>query len=369
MQKQLIKEKLRIDLREKYRHTFLGNWAGKNLSAQHRFCDSDDGSVILSFLGDPVIQSFDAGKTWDYYSGRRTWPFADQGIFRVGQLLMAIEGGREFFLSYDGGITWGPRQKIPSAGDMLFSGIGKIRRNFFTTTMTTDGQIIIAGDYSLGRPEIDGDAICTISSGNWGESWEFSRLFTPAEPLPKAPEGFGEPVVVETPNRELWMVFRTLYGELWQCISQDGGLTWNTPTPTGLASPISNFYAKRLPDSGATVLCWNFTKPSTWDVSQPRTNLVFSVSHDNCRTWSCPVVVEPCGGEYPTIHFMDEDMFIMYQSSPGRGKRLWAECGLTLVRYDKKEVDSLPAWTTETIQPYIDDGLVAHWLAVNCKDE
>jgi len=170
------------------------------------------------------------------------------------------------------------------------------------------------------------------------------------------------------------MVFRTLYGELWQSISRDGGLTWNTPTPTGLASPIANCYAKRLPDSGATVLCWNLTKPGTADdfgsqssLYRPRTNLVFAISHDNCRTWSCPIVVEEQGGFYPTIHFAGDDMFIMYQSSPDTKAHPWYKYGLTLVSYDKKEVDLLPAWTTETIQPYIDKGLVAHWLALACR--
>lgn len=367
--KQQIKEKLRIDLREKYGNTLLREWQGKNLPAMHRFCVSGDDSVILSFDANPVIQSHDRGKTWDYYQGRRTWRPFNTGYLQIGRYVLGIRGGCEYWRSIDGGISWGPSLWIKSAQDAHFSAIG--RWNYFTAMITLTGRIILAGDYSLGKPDMGPDVICTISSGDWGESWEFSRLFRPASPLPSAPEGFAEPAVAEMPNGELWMVMRALYGELWQCISQDGGLTWNEPTPTGLASPISNCYAKRLPGSGATVLCWNFTIPGAatdhFLLHRPRNNLVFAVSHDNCRTWSCPIVVEENNGEYPTIHFTEQDMFIMYQSSDEK-IRPWADRGLTLVRYDRREVDMLPAWTKKTIQPYIDEGLVAHWLAVNCKE-
>ena len=58
----------------------------------------------------------------------------------------------------------------------------------------------------------------------------------------------------------------------------------------------------------------------------------------------------------------------MYQSSPGDDRQDWHKHGLTLVTYDRKEVDALPAWTTETIQPYIEAGLVRHWLALACEE-
>ncbi|MFH1737996.1 MAG: hypothetical protein ABIH23_03230, partial [bacterium] len=59
-------------------------------------------------------------------------------------------------------------------------------------------------------------------------------------------------------------------------------------------------------------------------------------------------------------------MFIIYQSSHEKINK-WGDYGLTLVSYDRKEVDALPAWTIETIQPYIDAGLVAHWHAVGLQ--
>ncbi len=368
-----IKPKIRTELRSTYPDLFKP-WKGKNLSAQHRFIDIGDGSVILSFRADPILQSWDDGKTWDLYDGPINFPPCDVGLYRSENNWIAIRGGVDLWFSFNYGKKWEGPVKIPTADSHHYRGIGK--PNVFSTIMTTGGRLIIVADNWLGQEGPDGQLISAVSSDDFGRTWTVSRLFGPAAPLPNGPEGFGEPAVVEMPSDWLWMVMRTLYGELWQCISRDGGVTWNDPTPTGLASPIANCYAKRHPDSGATVLCWNLTKPGAvndfrkqYSLYGPRTNLVFAVSHDNCRTWSCPVVVEEKGGFYPTIHFSEKDMFIMYQSSPDEIKHPWHEYGLTMVTYDKKEVDSLPAWTAETIQPYIDKGLVAHWLALACNKE
>ena len=168
MQKQLIKERLRIDLREKYRYTLLGNWQGKSLSATHVFCDSDDGLLILNFTGGPVIQSEDGGKTWGYYRGSRKWPSSDTGMFRQGDCLFALYNGRRYKWSVDGGMTWGPERLIPSAKDMHFSEIGD--KNYFTAMMTLEGRIVVAGDYSLGKPDVDADVICVASTADWGAS-------------------------------------------------------------------------------------------------------------------------------------------------------------------------------------------------------
>jgi len=369
-QKTAIKELLRIDLREKYRDTLFRKWEGKDLSATIIADALDYDSLILSFMGDPVIQSFDGGKNWDYYSGPRHWPKANM-IMGSRDFLIAIQGGRTFQRSYDGGIRWGEELTIPSAQEVHFDRISKAL--CFSGILTRRGRVVLANSYWTGQEGPDGELLSTTVSDDWGETWEVSRLFGPASPLPSGPEGFGEPAIVEQKSGWLWMVFRTLYGELWQAISQDGGLSWYPPTPTGLVSPIANCYAKRHPDSGATVLAWNMTKPGTapafksrGSLYRPRTNLVFAVSQDNCRTWSCPVVVDEGAALYPKIFFSNDDMFIVYQSSD-KAVYGWQDLGLTMVTYDRKEVDALPAWTTETIQPYIEQGLVAHWLSVACR--
>jgi len=180
---------------------------------------------------------------------------------------------------------------------------------------------------------------------------------------------------VQLPSGWLWMVMRSVYGELWQCISHDGGETWNHPTPTGLVSPIANCAAMREPTTGATVLVWNAAQPGPSQefsdnpsIYRPRTNLVFSVSHDNTRTWTEPVVVEEQEGQYAAIHFAAGRMFIMYQSSNSTEWTPWEKMGLTLVAYDIEDVLNMPAWTSETIQPWIDRGLVRHWRSLQCQE-
>jgi len=180
--------------------------------------------------------------------------------------------------------------------------------------------------------------------------------------------------VVELPSRWLWMVMRSEYGELWQCESRDGGETWHRLSPTGFVSPIANCYAAREPATGATVLAWNATQPGLGrdfhekqSLYRPRTNLCFAVSHDNTRTWTEPVVVESGNGQYPTIGFAAGRMFIMYQSDDGEGYTPWSEMGLTLVAYDIDDVLRLPAWTSETIKPWVDRGLIRHWRAMACE--
>jgi len=383
--KRQIKEKLRIDIREKYRSSFFQKWEGRELNAHHRFVSLNDGSLIMYFSlpgknkkqADLVIQSNDDGKTWNYYTDLTTWPPSNLGIFRIGRYSIAIKGWESFWQSYDYERTWGPERPIPSS-DKHFVGLGV--PNCFSAIMiqkgTYAGRIVLVADHFLGQEGPDAQLIGSIYTDDFGDTWHSSPLFWPPDPLPKGPEGFGEPAVVEMPSGWLWMVMRTLYGELWQSISRDGGASWRTPSPTGLASPISNCYAKREPQTGATVLCWNLTKPGIStdfrdrsSLYRPRTNLVFSVSKDNCRTWTCPVTVEEKGGFYPTIHFTEKSMFLMYQSTPDETKYDWHEFGLTLVSYDRREVLALPAWTRETIQPFIEKGLVAHWLALACDKE
>jgi len=380
-----IKELLRIDLREKYRDTYFNNWEGRDLSAHHRFVDMDrEGIVRMVFAlplphknrADLVIESCDGGETWEEYYGPKIYPPQSLGIFSRGKYQLALRGAEEFWRSFDGGYTWSAAHRVTTADDLMVDGLGL--PNAFSAIMissgTYAGRIVIVADHFLGQEGPDGQLIGSLYTDDWGESWHSSRLFFPHDPLPFGPEGFGEPAVVEMPSGWLWMVMRSLYGELWQCVSRNGGASWNNPTPTGLASPIANCYAVREPWTGAIVLSWNLTKPGTsqsfrdrGSLYRPRTNLVFSVSHDNCRTWTVPVTVEEQGRFYPTIHFAGDRMFIMYQSSPDEEANPWHKYGLTLVAYNRKEVLTMPAWTMETIQPFIDAGLVAHWRALACQ--
>ena len=216
----------------------------------------------------------------------------------------------------------------------------------------------------------------SIQNGFRDLAWRRSPVVEPPSPLPKALEGFGEPAVVELSDGTCWMVFRSVYGHLWQTVSSDGGLTWGPSSSTGLASPLSNVKARRIPGTDAVVLCWNNAVPGPSrdfgaipSVYRPRAPLVFSVSHDNCKSWCCPVTIYEGTGVYPQIGFSEKSMFVSYMSNPNPRVGSGAPYGLTVSVYDKQSVLNLPVWTQKTIQPFISAGRVAHWLALNARPE
>ena len=89
--------------------------------------------------------------------------------------------------------------------------------------------------------------------------------------------------------------------------------------------------------------------------------LAIAVSHDSCRTWSCPTIIDERKSVYANLHFSDNELFVHYEfQSPGATKY---QTGLAV--YTLKELANQPAWTHESIQPYIDAGLVAPWLERN----
>ncbi len=241
--------------------------------------------------------------------------------------------------------------------------------------MTSKGRIIAPVDHLLGREGPDPDQIGTLVSDDGGKTWFRKETFGPPRPLPDRPEGFGEPAVVELPDGKCWMVFRTIFGQLWQAVSEDGGLNWGRPGPTGLASPLSAVNAKRIPGSDSIVLVWNHVQPGPSKdfghcpgIYRPRSPLVFSVSHDQGRSWSCPVIIEKGTGVYPSIFFSEKEMFLVYLFNPDPAVRSGASYDIMFVAYQKQDVLNQSAWTQETIKPYIDAGLAAHWLALNIDD-
>lgn len=354
----------RMNLWETYPEFF----AGRELDLTS-FQRGEQGAVVLDFGPDDALASTDGGLTWHRYEGKRLWPTGAFPVARVGRELVALMGGKSISRSSDEGLTWSQPESIAPATSTRYTNLEG--PYVFSITITRRGRLIIPEDYLTGREGPDLDVLFVNGSSDGGRTWQRSPIIEPPDPLPKAPgctEGFGEPSVVELADSTLWMVFRTSYGHLWQSVSTDEGLTWGPPCSTGLASPASNVKAYRIPGSDSVALFWNFCQPGpsrNWDdrpnIWFPREPLVFAVSHDNCRSWSCPTVMFDGYAGYAQAHFSDSEMFVVFgsRSEPG------AKRGLTLVVYDKQRVLDQPAWTYETIQPYIADGRVAHWLALN----
>jgi heat shock protein HslJ len=356
--------KVRIDLKD------VPAYSG---GCSKRFHRNEHGEVVLDCGGDADIATKDGGKTWVRHTGTRLWPSGYFGPFAVGEELIAIsENGYTGALlrrSSDEGRTWSKDEPIPPA--LPTARFPKLRGPyFFSVTATSKGRIIIPGDYLTGSEGTDPDILITHSSSDGGRTWQQSAVIEPPDPMPKVYEGFGEPAIAELPDGALWMVFRTVFGELWQCTSRDGGLTWGSPCPTGLASPLANPRVARVPGSDAVVLVWNLAKPGhsrAWgrgpsanNIWGPRQPLVFAISKDGCKTWSCPTVIHDGFGIYPNVHITETEMYVVYDFQPTP-----TTSSLGLAVYDLKEALKQPAWTHETITPYIGAGLVAPWLDLN----
>jgi len=94
--------------------------------------------------------------------------------------------------------------------------------------------------------------------------------------------GGHEPSIVELKDGRLLCFLRTTNKCIYRAWSEDGGVRWSVPEPTGLAAPDSPPLLKRIPTTGDLLLIWN-NVPS--DGNWPRTPLTAAISRDEGETW------------------------------------------------------------------------------------
>jgi len=130
--------------------------------------------------------------------------------------------------------------------------------------------------------------VYTWFSDDSGRTWACNPR--PIE-LPK--RGCMEPVAVELTDGKLRLFIRNQLGFIYQCLSDDEGLTWTDPTPTTLVCPESCCFLTRIALTGDLVAVWNC---SHYDPNEdhfgPRCPLSIAVSSDDGESWSGPVNIE-----------------------------------------------------------------------------
>jgi hypothetical protein len=314
---------------------------------------TDQGQLILlpgnNSLGKPphAMISDDKGRTWHNWDAYRTWPkMAYADVARHGNQLLAFGfndkdcyKGTYVWWSSDHGLTWSGGKRLTADKDRWAPMNNRV-------LVTSRGRVIVPVEQLLGAEGPDANQIGTIYSDDAGRSWARSPIFGPPPPLPSKPEGFGEPSVVELPDGQLWMVFRTRLGHLWQAWSSDGGATWGKPSSTGLVSPLSAVNAKRIPGTDTVIVFWNNAKPgetANWNTFPnfwtPRSPLVFATSRDGCKTWSRPIIVDKGTAAYPSLCFLGDELFAVYWTNPDPNvPYLSPKSYLTLVVYDIRSV-------------------------------
>jgi predicted neuraminidase len=127
-----------------------------------------------------------------------------------------------------------------------------------------------------------------------GKTWRRSGEITV-----DTPRGVMEPQIVENAPDQLFCLFRTKGGRLYQTTSADGGETWSRSVPSPLTAPESMSRMIRL-QSGNLLVVWNNVSSTT---QQPRHPLVAVVSSDGGRTWGAPkVIADETGSNHLSNH-------------------------------------------------------------------
>ena len=116
-------------------------------------------------------------------------------------------------------------------------------------------------------------------------------------------------------------MLRTTQGCIYRAHSDDGGVHWSVPEPTGLAAPDSPPLVKRIPTTGDLLLLWNnVASHSNW----PRTPLTAAVSRDEGETWECVRDVDARpdhDAAYAAVTFLDDEALVTYYTRPTDGAR------------------------------------------------
>ena len=208
-----------------------------------------------------ALVSRNRGRTWQVWGDYSWWPKTNYcDVVRRGNQWMAVGSesstyaGTYAWLTSNRGQTWSKPVAVTQAADRCEAMNQRL-------LVTGAGRILLPVEKLLGEDGSGANLIGTIYSDNGGQSWRQSPMYGPSAGFATAPEGIGEPAVVELANGRTWMVARGLGGHLWQSFSADGGATWNTPIETTLVSPLSAVNAKRIPGTDAVIVMWNNAVP------------------------------------------------------------------------------------------------------------
>lgn len=225
---------------------------------------------------EPRVQGGDAGQ-----GTRRVWLFFVRNE-RVGERIEGRARGLDCVTYYcwsdDGGWTWSDARILRDQESFLIKN---------KPLRLSTGRLAVPA-YS---DKDNNSVLCLYDEER--DAWRYSA------PVPTPDDGplVIQPAMVEWPDGELQMYFRTDSGRVWRSRSWDGGLNWDTAEPTPLLNPGSGLDAVVLSD-GRLALVHNPTERG-----QGRTPLVLRVSIDRGTTWDREVTLQQGEREhsYPAV--------------------------------------------------------------------
>lgn len=152
-------------------------------------------------------------------------------------------------------------------------------------------------------PELHRHATFPYVSTDTGKSWQRTDTILDL-PGRGHHDGIIEGTALQLRDGRVWLLLRSAYDQLYSSYSSDGGLTWTKVEPSGIDASDGPAILSRLAD-GRIVLLWNRLYPegeTSFErrggndrtermVSGHREELSLSLSSDEGRTWTRPVVV------------------------------------------------------------------------------
>jgi hypothetical protein len=175
--------------------------------------------------------------------------------------------------SEDSGRTWSAPRQIDMLGEVsagrFFYGGPQVPQQL------QSGRII----FPFGYLRDDGYAhnASFMVSDDEGKTW--MKGYDIVIPVKR---GAMEPTPVELKPNQLYCLFRTKSGFLWESTSSDGALTWTEPKQTDIPSPESIPHLLKLA-SGNYLLVWNSQSSVE---NYPRWPMTAALSTDGCKTWA-----------------------------------------------------------------------------------
>ena len=145
---------------------------------------------------------------------------------------------------------------------------------------------------------------------------------------------FDEHMIVELKDGRLAMFVRTYYG-IGVSFSFDGGFTWSEGKDTGILSPNSRFFIRKL-ESGNYLLVTNDSKR--------REKMTAFISTDECKTWKGGLLLDKRDQvSYPDGVESDGCIYITYDCERGNPRTLEAteKCAREILYARFTEADAL----------------------------
>ncbi|MEX2577486.1 MAG: sialidase family protein [Verrucomicrobiales bacterium] len=175
------------------------------------------------------------------------------------------------------------------------------------------------------EPDWNGEVTCYLSDDG-GKTWRRSRTLQKARDAQGGRVVAQEPGVVELKDGRLLMWVRTGSGVQFGAHSGDGGETWSSFEPLGIASPRSPASIERIPSTGDLVMAWNNHADLPLEDRRNRTPFTVAVSRDDGLSWGHVrnVASDPEGWYcYTAIDFVGDHVLFGHVAGEGeKGRRL-----------------------------------------------